>query len=54
MYDVVVMDNLMHVILTGQALHDDIADYIAHGADSVLKKPLDMAEFFAAVLPARS
>eukprot|EP01035_Chromulina_nebulosa_P052679 gene52679-71878_t len=35
--------------LTGHALREDIADYIAHGANSVLKKPLNMTEFFEAM-----
>ena len=35
--------------LTGHALPEDIADYIAHGANSVLKKPINMAEFFEAL-----
>jgi CheY-like chemotaxis protein len=35
--------------LTGHALAEDIAEYKAHGADLVLKKPIDMAEFFEAM-----
>ena len=32
--------------LTGNAFEQDIADYIAQGANAVLKKPLVLAEFF--------
>ena len=40
--------------LTGHALAEDIAKYKAHGANSVLKKPIDMAEFFEAMAEYRS
>lgn len=39
--------------LTGNALEDDVKDFIRHGANKVMPKPFDLLEFKKMVLAVR-